>query len=166
MLYWTPNLWKHWRHYQLTSGLLRYPLNIVYYYIIIRCSLVPQPTLEGLSLLRAVIGWPVFAFGLVITVVGGYQLIRATHFSVDPMRLDTSGVFSFLRNPQMAGAFHLQLGFATTQGAVYGFIMAFAFLAMYVIEEKLEARYLLEPRFGDEYRTYRGRVKGFIPFVF
>lgn len=66
----------------------------------------------------------------------------------------------------MAGAFYLQLGFATIQGALYGFLLSFVFLVLYMIEENLEGRFLLEPQFGDEYRAYRKRVKGFIPFVF
>ncbi|MFQ5513021.1 MAG: hypothetical protein ACE5FG_01180 [Myxococcota bacterium] len=53
--YWIPNLWKRWEYYEVTASVIRYPLNIPYYYLIFHCSLAVQPRVDGATL-RAVLG--------------------------------------------------------------------------------------------------------------
>jgi protein-S-isoprenylcysteine O-methyltransferase Ste14 len=114
--------------------------------------------------------------GLVLLAAGGalgFSATRAfrragTH--AEPWKpssaLVTSDVFRYLRNPMYVGLVSMLVGFAVLVASDWTMVTTIAFaLVLHVGVIKREEHYL-EAKFGDEYRSYRRRVRryGWPPF--
>jgi len=111
-------------------------------------------------------GWGAGLFmtlgGLVILlgmiVMGqGWRAIHAARGA-----LVTSGIYGRIRHPQYAGIGLVILGALIQWPTLLTLLMAPVLLASYMRLARREEREL-EARFGEDYRTYRQQVPGFIP---
>jgi protein-S-isoprenylcysteine O-methyltransferase Ste14 len=109
-----------------------------------------------------IIGWPLIGGGVLI---GGW--FRKTMGDADaPVRTDrpvprltTDGPFRYSRNPAYLGLAMIYAGIAVLRNALWAIL--FLPLVLFVIQREVigrEERYL-ERTFGEEYRTYKARVR-------
>lgn len=91
-------------------------------------------------------------FSAYVTLQEGHELI-------------TTGPFAVLRHPRYAGCVYWGLGlplvFASLPGLVVGVIYGALFLWRIHDEERL-----LDEHFQDEWRTYAGRTKRLVPYIY
>jgi protein-S-isoprenylcysteine O-methyltransferase Ste14 len=72
-----------------------------------------------------------------------------------PKTLVISGPYKFVRHPQYLGLIFMWVGWWWVWAAAYSFYFGMIFLALTWIEAYLEEKFILEKRFGDQYRDYR-----------
>jgi protein-S-isoprenylcysteine O-methyltransferase Ste14 len=128
-------------------------------------KLLGLPSLTGLW--RLTVSAACFALGLLIAgwSLAQFALKKGTPVPTSPPPgLITTGIYSRVRNPMIAGGFFLLEGIAFLLGSL-SVIFVFAPLpvALYaffiVTVEEVE----LELRFGQAYRDYKARVPRFVP---
>ena len=116
--------------------------------------------------------WIERLIGVVLAVVGfalagaGFMTFRRIGTPVDPTAkaetLVTTGVYAWTRNPMYSGMMLTFLGLSFALGAEWLFILA---VMMGIALQKLaigpEERHL-EARFGDAWRAYAARVRGWL----
>lgn len=123
-------------------------------------KLVPMPALPHR------VGWPlafIFLAAFIVTWAGALPLFVRAKTPISPAqpatRLITSGIFSLTRNPLYLGWIFLYLAVAAFMSAWWAIVLL---VPAAVIVDRLvvskEERYL-ERRFGDEYRSYKQRVR-------
>ncbi|NYT78035.1 isoprenylcysteine carboxylmethyltransferase family protein [Alcaligenaceae bacterium] len=127
--------------------------------------LFPAFTLPSISHL-----WVAIIFvlvGLVIGMLGIITFSRAGTTS-NPRKnakvsaLVTSGIYRFTRNPMYLGVLLLLIGWGVYLGNILALICAFVFV-LYINHYQIrpEER-LLEHKFGDEYVSYKAKVRRWI----
>jgi protein-S-isoprenylcysteine O-methyltransferase Ste14 len=103
----------------------------------------------------SVIGVWFTLIGMVIVIIGWYQIHRATG-------LVTSGIYKYIRHPQYTGFFLIITGWllhweTTLTLAMYPILV----LMYYLLARKEETE--LKKEFGDEYEIYRQKTSMFFP---
>lgn len=114
-------------------------------------------------------GLPLLVFGFIIRWVSIIQLGKS--FTVDvaigeSADLKTDGIYERIRHPSYAGLLLIVVGFSSTMGSVYSFLVFTipVFMAItyrITIEEKV-----LVNEFGDRYLKYKTKTKRIIPGIF
>lgn len=123
------------------------------------------PILQFINTPWNYIGILFIATGLAMAVVSAGAFARAGT-AIVPFRESTSlvkhGFYRFTRNPMYLGMVVVLLGVDILLGSLTPFIVVPAFV--WVIQRRFVVREeaLLEARFGDEYRVYKGRVRRWI----
>ncbi len=113
------------------------------------------------------IGLPLSAVGLVGRAVPMIYLRRqGTTTAMDEMgKLVDTGPYSWVRHPQYTFGIVLLAGWFLVWGAVYSLCLVPLVGAVIYVQALIEERYILEKRFGREYREYKRRVGMFLPRV-
>ena len=100
--------------------------------------------------------WPVFVLG---NRFSGLVAIQPEH------KLQTSGIYSKVRNPSYAGMLVTSIGWAMTFRSVVGIVLAMLMLLPLVARIRSEER-LLRTRFGAEYDAYCSRTWRLVPGIY
>jgi len=80
-------------------------------------------------------------------------------------KLKTDGLYKFLRHPSYFASLLTFVGFGISLNNWLSLILVTAaVIVVFRMRINIEEKILIE-QFGDEYRAYRKRVKGLIPFV-
>ncbi len=123
----------------------------------------PVLSLEGLN--RAALGLAVVVVGLGL-VGAAFGLFKRTGQEPEPWKPTPSilsdGIYRYSRNPMYFGLAVVQMGVGLGLGNLW--IVVFTVLsqvAVYFIAVRPEEAYL-EGKFGDEYRSYKARVRRWI----
>jgi protein-S-isoprenylcysteine O-methyltransferase Ste14 len=121
--------------------------------------LFEQPVLEHIPL-QMYAGVPLVVLGLIGRIYPALYLRRKrTTTTMDPVqKLVTTGPYSIVRHPQYTAGFLLLLGWYLLWGAVYGLYLLPLIGVLIYIQAKVEERYILEPKFGNQYRDYASRT--------
>jgi protein-S-isoprenylcysteine O-methyltransferase Ste14 len=113
-------------------------------------------------------GAPLLAWGyLQYLLVGRYRLPRAggsAGMEVPPQRMITTGPYRYMRNPMYLGHLLFLAGLAVFFWSWFA-LMLLVVRAAWFHRRVLHDEARLESIFGDKYRTYRARVKRWIPGV-
>jgi len=124
---------------------------------------VLQPRLEVSDLITNLAGFPILAAGLLLCVPAAFH-IRPVTAPDKSEPLKTSGVYAILRHPIVLGEILWPLGLSLLMKSVIGISLTpFWFFCLYMITRVEEEQ--MEAIFGDEYREYKRRVPGYIPFL-
>jgi protein-S-isoprenylcysteine O-methyltransferase Ste14 len=112
-----------------------------------------------------VIGFPLVILGFLIGIgaMMAFQRARAIARPHDlPARLVTSGVYRFSRNPVYLGFLLILVGLPLDIGSYWGILLGpvLIFLFNRLVIEPEET--LLAQKFGDEYRSYKSKVRRWI----
>ena len=94
--------------------------------------------------------------GMALLALGWAQVYGARH------RLQTRGIYAFLRHPQYLGLILIVLAFNIQWPTLPTLVMAPLLIVMYVRQARREDREL-NTRFGGEYLAYAARVPAFLP---
>jgi protein-S-isoprenylcysteine O-methyltransferase Ste14 len=119
--------------------------------------------------LALIIGIIVFAIGFIIRWTAIYQLGKMFTVDVvisDTHTLKTSGLYKIVRHPSYSGLILIIGGLGVCLGSLLSFLLMFipTFLAInYRI--KIEEKALIE-EFGEQYTSYKSRVKKLIPGIY
>lgn len=123
--------------------------------------------LPGGAVLRWV-GFALYAVGFLLMIFAPLYLGRQFSAYVtlqEDHELVTTGPFAVLRHPRYAGCVYWGLGlplvFASLPGLVVGIIYGALFLWRIHDEERL-----LDEHFQQEWRTYAGRTKRLVPYIY
>lgn len=110
-------------------------------------------------------GFPLILIGFLLGV-GAIMAFRNERTTRDPhgpvSRLVTSGVYRFTRNPVNLGFVLMLVGILLNAGSYWGIIIAPVLVILFnrlIIER--EEGYLAQ-KFGDEYRSYKSKVRRWI----
>ena len=101
---------------------------------------------------------------LIVLLSAGLFRMRKTTINPfgEPAVVVQDGFYRFSRNPMYLGMLLVLVGVGLWLGNVLALLLAPVFVAImtrgYIVREEQ----LLEDRFGDEYRAYRGRVRRWI----
>lgn len=124
--------------------------------------LLLQPRITGPA--RA----PVFFAGILLLAAFIVLEIWATPFifpaakkggdELDPAFLVQKGPYRHMRHPQYVAAVTGFIGWAFLQGAVYSLLLSPVMVLVFRAEAYLEERYVLEPKFSDEFRKFKREV--------
>lgn len=113
-------------------------------------------------------GVPLLAWGyLQYLLVGRYRLPRSggsAGMEVPPERIITAGPYRYTRNPMYLGHLIFLAALAVFFWSWFALILL-VLRAAWFHRRVLHDEARLESIFGDEYRTYRARVKRWIPGV-
>lgn len=160
---------KHNEKWRRFLGNVLFLVNIPLYYLMVAPAFYdPQPRL-GSTIIAQIVHWsgPFFIlYGLVLTFGHLFPKVKAGGPGYDPSCLLTEGVFRYVRHPQLGGLLSLSLGFSSWTRAVYHLYVNIFYFVIFFIHICMEEKVLLIPRFGEQYREYRKKVKVFFAFVF
>jgi protein-S-isoprenylcysteine O-methyltransferase Ste14 len=124
---------------------------------------VIQPRLEISGVIANVVGWPLLILGLLLCLTAALQIKPVTA----PDRkepLKTTGLYGIVRHPIIVGETLWPLGLSILMASTIGMALTpFWFLCLYMGTRVEEEQ--MEELVGDEYREYKRRVPGFIPFL-
>lgn len=127
--------------------------------------LLPSEIQVGRSRALQLLGGTLAALGLALSAWGAITFRRAgtpvipTH---DATRIVTHGPYRFTRNPMYLGLTLGYIGIALVMNVTWPLILLPLVLwALYALVIRKEERYLADT-FGDEYQTYRARVRRWI----
>ncbi len=112
----------------------------------------------GFVLLVVGVGFAVFARLIIGRNWSGNVTIKQDH------ELVCRGPYSLVRHPIYAGLLLAMLGTAIAAGSVHSFVGVLLAAIGFKIKSRVEERFMTE-QFGAQYVSYRGRVKGLVPFV-
>ncbi len=115
-----------------------------------------------------VLGLALFVVGLTIALVAVFTLKRSYSSSLvirENHRLVTHGLYRYVRHPVYFGVLIVIMGVPVYAQSVLGALVLAALIPLALIRIRMEEGLLIE-QFGDEYRTYRARVKKLIPFLY
>jgi protein-S-isoprenylcysteine O-methyltransferase Ste14 len=107
---------------------------------------------------------PIVLGVLIVLISAGLFRLRKTTVNPfgEPAVVVQDGFYRFSRNPMYLGMLLVLTGVGLWLGNVLAVLLAPAFVVVmtrwYIVREEQ----LLEDRFGDEYRAYRGRVRRWI----
>jgi protein-S-isoprenylcysteine O-methyltransferase Ste14 len=98
------------------------------------------------------------------------MLILGSRFSIwvaiqQDHRLETTGLYRFIRHPSYTGAILTLFGWALTFRSGIGLLLALMMVVPLIRRMEAEER-LLIAEFGDEYLSYRRRSWRLIPLVY
>jgi len=123
----------------------------------------------------AVGGEPVRYLGLSLFLIGaglrlGAMIVMGPRFTVwvaiqDDHRLQTTGLYRFVRHPSYTGAILTLLGWALTFRSLPGLLLAASTIPLLASRAAAEER-LLTAEFAAEYADYRRRSWRFMPWVY
>lgn len=83
-----------------------------------------------------------------------------------PPRFAKTGIYYYIRHPMYLGGSLFYIGYNLAWGAIYAlYFIVPLFIAFVCFRGYLEERYVLEPKFGEEYREYQRRTGMFLPFI-
>ncbi|HET6246154.1 MAG TPA: isoprenylcysteine carboxylmethyltransferase family protein [Tepidisphaeraceae bacterium] len=113
-------------------------------------------------------GLSLFLIGCVLRVAS--MLILGPRFSVwvaiqSDHRLQTTGLYRFVRHPSYTGAIFTLFGWAITFRSDIGILLA-ALMVLPLVRRMIAEEKLLIAVFGDEYTSYRERTWRLIPLVY
>jgi protein-S-isoprenylcysteine O-methyltransferase Ste14 len=99
-----------------------------------------------------------FRYGAWIAAAGLVVRSWANGYAIKMDKLTTSGPYGFVRHPLYAGTLLILIGFTVIlNSGWWGLLFVIVFLAVYLDTMRKEER-MLEDKFGDAYRAYRGQV--------
>lgn len=130
--------------------------------------LAPQPRLglDIFSLLWRIVGIIVLVSGIFIMRLGDKEFHK---MNIRPDTITTklvnTGVYSIVRHPQYLGLNSSFIGLSLILGAIYCFYLIPVIIFLNWLQAFLEEKYLLEKRFGNEYRGYKKKVGMFLPKI-
>lgn len=114
---------------------------------------------------RDLIGWLLVTVGLVVGFAG-FGLFRRLGTAVIPYkpasRLVTSGIYRWTRNPMYLGIALLYAGIGLFFDSILALVLLLLVLAIIQTQVIAREEAYLEREFGDEYRTYKARVRRWI----
>ncbi len=141
-------------------------VNIPLYYSVIAPAFFEQPHLAGpwADYVKWLGGF-LISYGLLLIALMIPHKIKAGGPGYDPSVLVTSGVFGWVRHPQVAGFISLAFGFACWKLATYHLIICVPYTLLFCLYVWVEEKYLLIPLFGESYLEYRKTTRAVIPFV-
>jgi protein-S-isoprenylcysteine O-methyltransferase Ste14 len=107
--------------------------------------------------------------GMVIRWIAIFQL--GDSFTVDVAinagsQLKTDGIFKKIRHPSYSGLLLVVVGFATTMGSIYSFVVFVIPVFIALIYRIRVEENLLRKAFGDDYIDYSGNTNKLIPWVY
>ncbi len=114
------------------------------------------------------LGLSVFIIGCALRM--GAMLVLGPRFSVwvavqNGHRLETQGLYRFLRHPAYTGAMLTLVGWSLTFRSVIGILLAAAMVLPLMARMEAEETLLIS-EFGDEYVAYRDRTWRLIPLIY
>ncbi len=117
-----------------------------------------HPPLAYLGAVPAALG------GLIVLHSAGLFRVRKTTINPfgEPAVVVQDGFYRFSRNPMYLGMLLVLTGVGLWLGNVLALLLAPAFVAIMTRSYIVREEQLLEDRFGDDYRSYRGRVRRWI----
>ncbi len=123
-----------------------------------------QPRLENLDLNLA-LGGGLFAAGVVFRLYAVIHLWRINKPFARGRKqvLVDSGPYRLVRHPQLAGSTAMLGGWFLLFGALYSLCLLPLFLLLTALQAGIEERFVLQERFGEEYRAYRRETSAFFP---
>ena len=123
-------------------------------------------------------GWMLESLAILLFIASGYVFYRviremdvseflglASEGKECEGKLLTAGMYAHVRHPLYFGTLLLFAGLTAWQPTPELAVTSTAVVTYLVIGSRLEERKLIA-RFGEEYLTYRNRVKSLIPYVF
>lgn len=148
-------------------GFVLFAVNIPLYALMVIPAYLRQPhCAHPAGQIVRYLGVFFLAYGIALTVLHLFPKMKAGGPGYSPACLLTHGVYRYVRHPQIAGMLSISLGFAGVEQALYHlYINAFYFL-IFCLHVYMEERFLLVPRFGDQYRRYRKISNIFFPALF
>jgi protein-S-isoprenylcysteine O-methyltransferase Ste14 len=110
------------------------------------------------------IGFVLMAIAIIIDAwsLALFFMHRTTPHPLKPeetSKLVTGGMYQFTRNPMYLGLLLLLAGFAVYLGSLMPLAMLPLFVVLLTNRQILHEERVLEEKFGEEYRTYRERVR-------
>lgn len=115
--------------------------------------------------MRDLFGWLLVAVGLTVNIAG-FGLFRRLGTAVIPYkpasRLVRSGIYRWTRNPMYLGMALLYMGIALLFDSILGLVLLLPVLTIIQTQVIAREEAYLERAFGDEYRTYKARVRRWI----
>ncbi len=118
-----------------------------------------QPRFELDHFWWRVAGIAAMAIGLGIALWAGIEFKKASMRVSDPPReMITTGPYHFVRHPQYVGLIFMWVGWWWVWSAVYAFYFGMLILILIWIEAYLEEKFILEKKFGEQYRKYRAET--------
>lgn len=90
--------------------------------------------------------------GLILYIWSKRQQIP--DFGETPAKLITTGPYNYLRHPQYLGLIFIFVGWWWVWAAVYSFYFGMFIVAMVWVQGYLEEKFVLEKKFGTEFKTY------------
>ena len=135
--------------------------NIVMFYL--STLLVPPFEFTGQNILGILIGLE----GIIIIVVS-IRLFRKYQTTINPfkahetVRLITSGIYSFTRNPMYLGLSSIQVAFGIYLGAYVSIFLIPCFIIYITKKQIIYEEEILEKEFRDEYLNYLKSVRRWI----
>jgi len=113
-----------------------------------------------LSILLMVIG-----SALIVPTVIAFGRLKGTPVPFNPPpKLNTTGLYAYVRNPMLTGIFFMLFGLGVLFSSLsLIFIFTPLFILLMVLELKFVEEKEMEKKFGEEYLEYKKRVPMFIP---
>jgi protein-S-isoprenylcysteine O-methyltransferase Ste14 len=131
-------------------------------------QLVNQPgNLSSLSW-QNMLGLALYVIGLTIAIVAQYMLQRSyapTLVIREDHQLVTHGIYRYTRHPVYLGVIIAIVGLPIFASSLYGLLIMFALIPIFLYRIKMEERLLTE-EFGDAYQTYQETTSKLVPFIY
>ncbi len=115
--------------------------------------------------------WPIvvaiFAAGILIILIGGYQF-KAASTTVHPLKpeestqLVTTGIYRFSRNPMYVGFFLFLLAWTVLLGSLIVFLILPFFVLLITKVQILPEEEVLQKKFGEDYLNYKSSVRRWV----
>jgi len=176
--YLAPRTWREWASAGLVQAffialyaeMYGFPLTI---YLLVRFFGLDRAGLDA-SLWTTLVG--VGEAGMLISMLAGYSLAfvgigvfaegwRELYRARREGRLATRGLYGLVRHPQYLGLFIALFGEGVVHWPTLFSVALFPVIVLaYGLLALREEKSMFE-RFGEEYRTYKGRVPGFVPQI-
>jgi protein-S-isoprenylcysteine O-methyltransferase Ste14 len=119
----------------------------------------PLFALIGLALVLAGVSFAIWARVAIGTNWSGIVTIKEDHVLI------TKGPYAYVRHPIYTGILLGLLGTGIVFRSVHELLVSVAAFILLIFKARLEEQLMVE-QFGDEYKEYRKKVKGFIPYLF
>lgn len=155
---------RRWGEYggKLATSLLRNVLGIPLFMIgLILAWRAPALWLFAPGAVSTGLGWLLVAAGTIPVIVGHWQLGWITHMPAVSDTLMSRGLYAYVRHPIYAGSFLFFVGLVFLRPTLTWLSACILSMVFFAVMAKLEEIDLLQRM--PEYREYRERVPRFIP---
>lgn len=149
---------------RLATSLLRNVLGIpLYFYGLVLAWKAVAPLLFAAGAVGQGLGWILIAAGAVPVIVGHMQLGWRTHMPAVGDSLMSTGLYAYVRHPIYAGGLLVFVGLALLQPSAPWLLACALSCVFFIVMGRLEEIDLLQRM--PEYREYMEQVPGFIPNI-